>query len=117
MNSRCKQDVPNAAEGRCAPGGSPGVAGHRIARKGTGSSQRLGRHRWTVERTVAGRAGGRRLHRRCRKGCLVTPTDLASTVIGKLGQASLGPGVQPVCCAHASARRMTSHTKASFAWT
>lgn len=36
----------------------------RIARKGIKSSQRLGRHRWTVERTVAWLAGCRRLHRR-----------------------------------------------------
>ena len=36
----------------------------RIARKGTESSQRLGRYRWTVERTVAWLAGCRRLHRR-----------------------------------------------------
>ncbi|WP_459185607.1 IS5 family transposase, partial [Streptomyces sp.] len=37
---------------------------HRIARKGIESSQRLGRHRWTVERTVSWLAGCRRLHRR-----------------------------------------------------
>jgi len=37
---------------------------HRIARKGIESSQRLGRHRWTVERTMAWLAGCRRLHRR-----------------------------------------------------
>ncbi|MFB7059292.1 IS5 family transposase [Streptomyces vinaceus] len=36
----------------------------RIARRGIDSSQRLGRHRWTVERTVAWLAGCRRLHRR-----------------------------------------------------
>lgn len=36
----------------------------RIARKGVESSQRLGLHRWTVERTVAWLAGCRRLHRR-----------------------------------------------------
>lgn len=36
----------------------------RIARKGIESSQWLGRHRWTVERTVAWPAGCRRLHRR-----------------------------------------------------
>lgn len=36
----------------------------RIARKGIESSQRLGQHRWTVERTVAWLAGCRRLHRR-----------------------------------------------------
>ncbi len=37
---------------------------HRIARKGHESSQRLGRHRWVVERTVSWLAGCRRLHRR-----------------------------------------------------
>jgi transposase len=37
---------------------------HRIARKGVESSQRLGRHRWTIERTMAWLAGCRRLHRR-----------------------------------------------------
>lgn len=36
---------------------------HRIARKGVESSQRLGLHRWTVERTMAWLAGCRRLHR------------------------------------------------------
>jgi transposase len=36
----------------------------RIARKGVESSQRLGRHRWVVERTVSWLAGCRRLHRR-----------------------------------------------------
>ncbi|MEU2232232.1 IS5 family transposase [Streptomyces vietnamensis] len=37
---------------------------HRIARRGVESSQRLGRHRWVVERTVSWLAGCRRLHRR-----------------------------------------------------
>ncbi|MGP3691308.1 IS5 family transposase [Streptomyces sp. IBSNAI002] len=37
---------------------------HRIARRGIESSQRLGRHRGTVERTMAWLAGCRRLHRR-----------------------------------------------------
>jgi hypothetical protein len=36
---------------------------HRIARKGIESSERLGRHRWVVERTVSRLAGCRRLHR------------------------------------------------------
>ncbi len=36
---------------------------HRIARKDVESSQRLGRHRWVVERTVSWLAGCRRLHR------------------------------------------------------
>ncbi len=37
---------------------------HRLARKGVESSQRLGRHRWQVERTMAWLTGSRRLHRR-----------------------------------------------------
>jgi transposase len=37
---------------------------HRIARKGVDSSERLGRHRWVVERSVSWLAGCRRLHRR-----------------------------------------------------
>ncbi|MFD0629447.1 transposase [Streptomyces sanglieri] len=37
---------------------------HRIARKGIETSQRLGRHRWTIGRTMAWLAGCRRLHRR-----------------------------------------------------
>lgn len=37
---------------------------HRIARKGIETSQRLGRHRSTIERTMAWLAGCRRLHRR-----------------------------------------------------
>ncbi len=36
----------------------------RLARRGIESSQRLGRHRWVVERTVSWLAGCRRLHRR-----------------------------------------------------
>ncbi|MYX18951.1 MULTISPECIES: IS5 family transposase [unclassified Streptomyces] len=36
----------------------------RIARRGIESSARLGRHRWTVERTVSWLGGCRRLHRR-----------------------------------------------------
>ncbi|WP_207232006.1 IS5 family transposase [Streptomyces albidoflavus] len=40
-----------------------GIA-HRVARKGVESSQRLGRHRWTVERTMAWLVGCRLLHRR-----------------------------------------------------
>ncbi|GHC89722.1 hypothetical protein GCM10007079_35440 [Nocardiopsis terrae] len=39
---------------------------HRLARKGVEPSQRLGRHRWQVERTMAWLAGCRRLHRRYR---------------------------------------------------
>jgi len=37
---------------------------HRIARKGVDSSQRLGRHRRTIESTMAWLAGCSRLHRR-----------------------------------------------------
>ncbi len=37
---------------------------HRIARNGIESSTRPGRHRWTIERTMARLAGCRRLHRR-----------------------------------------------------
>ncbi|MGW0819169.1 transposase [Streptomyces viridiviolaceus] len=36
---------------------------HRIARRGVESSERLGRHRWPIERTMAWLAGCRRLHR------------------------------------------------------
>lgn len=36
----------------------------RIARRGTESSQKLGRHRWVVERTMSWLSGCRRLHRR-----------------------------------------------------
>ncbi|WP_433406603.1 IS5 family transposase [Streptomyces sp. CA-146814] len=36
----------------------------RIARKGIESSERLGRHRWTIERTMSWLAGCRRLHHR-----------------------------------------------------
>ncbi|WP_198602812.1 IS5 family transposase [Streptomyces noursei] len=35
-----------------------------LARRGVESSQKLGRHRWTAERTVAWLSGCRRLHRR-----------------------------------------------------
>lgn len=37
---------------------------HRIARRGVESSTRLGRHRWTIERTMSRLGGCRRLHRR-----------------------------------------------------
>lgn len=42
------------------------LAAHHTAHRPQGieSSQRLGRHRWTVERTVAWLSGCRRLHRR-----------------------------------------------------
>ncbi|OKJ68431.1 transposase [Streptomyces sp. TSRI0107] len=35
---------------------------HRIARRGVESSTRLGRHRWTIERTMSWLGGCRRLH-------------------------------------------------------
>ncbi|SEF03827.1 Transposase DDE domain-containing protein [Streptomyces sp. 3213] len=41
----------------------PGIR-HRIARKGIESSTWLGRHRWTIERTMSWLGGCRRLHRR-----------------------------------------------------
>ncbi|MFI2511703.1 IS5 family transposase [Streptomyces sp. NPDC018972] len=37
---------------------------HRLARRGVESSERLGRHRWVVERTIGWLSGTRRLHRR-----------------------------------------------------
>jgi hypothetical protein len=40
---------------------------HRIARKGIESSQRLGRHRWTIERTLSWLVRFRRRHRRCER--------------------------------------------------
>ncbi|WP_272902914.1 transposase [Streptomyces sp. BA2] len=56
---------------------------HRIARKGIESSQRLGRHRWVVERTVSWLAGCRRLHRRyeCKAEHFLAFTAIAATVI------------------------------------
>ncbi|MEU9523502.1 IS5 family transposase [Streptomyces sp. NPDC048224] len=48
----------------CAVGSGSRNITPRIARRGIDSSQRLGRNRWTVERTVAWLAGCRRLHRR-----------------------------------------------------
>lgn len=52
------------------PGGTGGPApcgrgiAPRIARRGIEASQRLGRHRWVVERTMSWLSGCRRLHRR-----------------------------------------------------
>ncbi|GLY79200.1 hypothetical protein Airi01_074670 [Actinoallomurus iriomotensis] len=56
---------------------------HRIARKGIESSQRLGRHRWTVERTMAWLAGCRRLHRRYERKAehFLAFTSIACTLI------------------------------------
>lgn len=54
-----------------------------IAHKGAESSQRLGRHRWTVERTMAWLAGCRRLHRRYERKADHFPacTSIACTLI------------------------------------
>ncbi|MFF7173006.1 IS5 family transposase [Streptomyces pseudovenezuelae] len=55
----------------------------RIARKGIESSQRLGRHRWTIERTMAWLAGCRRLHRRYERKAdhFLAFASVASTLI------------------------------------
>ncbi len=55
----------------------------RIARKGTDSSQRLGRHRRTIERTMAWLAGCRRLHRRYKRKAshFLAFTSIACTLI------------------------------------
>ncbi|MFF5933902.1 IS5 family transposase [Streptomyces sp. NPDC012508] len=57
---------------------------HRIARKGIESSQRLGRHRWVVERTVSWLAGCRRLHRRYERKAehFLAFVGIAATLIG-----------------------------------
>lgn len=56
---------------------------HRIARKGVESSQRLGPHRWTAERTMAWLAGCRRLHRRYEREAdhFLAFTSIACTLI------------------------------------
>ncbi|WP_078843956.1 transposase [Streptomyces albus] len=56
---------------------------HRIARKGVEPSQRLGRHRSTVERTMAWLAGCRRLHRRYERKAdhFLAFTSIACTLI------------------------------------
>ncbi|WP_240436943.1 IS5 family transposase [Streptomyces sporangiiformans] len=55
----------------------------RIARKGVDASQRLGRHRWTVARTMAWLAGCRRLHRcyECKASHLLAFTSIACILI------------------------------------
>nr|WP_308309810.1 IS5 family transposase [Streptomyces sp. CHD11] len=55
----------------------------RIARKGTDSGQRLGRHRWTIERTMAWLGGCRRLHRRYERKAshFLAFTSIACTLI------------------------------------
>jgi transposase len=56
---------------------------HRIARKGVETSQRLGRHRWTIERTMAWLGGCRRLQRRYERKAVhfLAFTSLACTLI------------------------------------
>ncbi|GGT29137.1 IS5 family transposase [Streptomyces chromofuscus] len=56
---------------------------HRIARKGIETSTRLGRHRWTIERTMAWLAGCRRLHRRYERKAehFLAFTSIACTLI------------------------------------
>ncbi|WP_333747580.1 IS5 family transposase [Streptomyces sp. IBSBF 2394] len=56
---------------------------HRIARKGIESSNRLGRHRWVIERTMAWLAGCRRLHRRYERKAehFLAFTSIACTLI------------------------------------
>ncbi|MBB4931321.1 transposase [Lipingzhangella halophila] len=56
---------------------------HRIARKGIETSQRLGRHRWTIERTMAWLAGYRRPHRRYERTAthFLAFTSIARTLI------------------------------------
>ncbi|MET4656636.1 transposase [Streptomyces sp. PvP037] len=55
----------------------------RIARKGIETSQRLGRHRWTVERSMSWLAGCRRLHRRYERKAdhFLALTSIACTLI------------------------------------
>ncbi|MGA5364236.1 IS5 family transposase [Streptomyces purpurascens] len=56
---------------------------HRIARRGVESSNRLGRHRWTIERTVSWLGGCRRLHRRYERkaGHFLAFTAIACSLI------------------------------------
>jgi transposase len=56
---------------------------HRIARKGSDTSQQLGRHRWTIGRTMAWLAGCHRLHRRYERKAehFLAFTSLACTLI------------------------------------
>jgi transposase len=55
----------------------------RIARRGIESSDRLGRHRWVVERTVSWLSGCRRLHRRYERKAehFLAFTSIACTLI------------------------------------
>jgi transposase len=56
---------------------------HRIARKGVDSSERLGLHRWRIERTFAWLTGCRRLHRRYERtaGHFLAFAGIACTLI------------------------------------
>ncbi|MFD7529836.1 transposase [Streptomyces sp. NPDC059849] len=56
---------------------------HRIARKGIETSQRLGRHHWTIERTMSWLAGCCRLHRRyeCKAEHFLACTSIACILI------------------------------------
>ncbi|WP_199816778.1 IS5 family transposase [Streptomyces sp. NRRL B-1381] len=64
---------------------------HRIGRKGVESSQRLGRHRWVVERTASWLAGCRRLHRRYERKPehFLAFVGIAATLIGHRRLATL----------------------------
>ena len=66
-----------------AGSGKTRVVTHRIARKGVETSQRLGRHRWVIERTMAWLAGCRRLHRRYERKAdhFLAFTSIACTLI------------------------------------
>ncbi|ORT57097.1 hypothetical protein BKD26_26170 [Streptomyces sp. CB03238] len=82
-----------ACRGFCAPAPprlrERGI-GHRIARKGIESSQRLGRHRWVVGRTVSWLAGCRRLHRHYERRAehFLGFVGLAALLIGYRGLAT-----------------------------
>ena len=67
----------------CGDGYADAASRHRIARKGVETSQRLGRHRWTIERTMAWLAGCRRLHRRYERKAdhFLAFTSIACTLI------------------------------------
>ena len=56
---------------------------HRIARRGIDSSTRLGRHHWTIERTMSWLAGCRRLHRHYERKAehFLAFTSIACTLI------------------------------------
>ncbi|MEU7599545.1 transposase, partial [Streptomyces sp. NPDC041003] len=72
---------------RARPGPPPGARWRCRSRAGTPArqraSQRLGRHRWTIERTMAWLAGCRRLHRRYERKAehFLAFTSIACTLI------------------------------------